>query len=149
MPLPDFDIPGARPKAPAPGAGMPVNAVQKIQKVFLANAEKERMMRANAMFGFHAPLRMMMEREALVEHRRLPGLKSNFVGLSESMGLDDTIDFADIYGQQEDCPILHSGVADLHSMMEERLGMNRDITEVTNLDLTQDAHAMFSHAMAR
>lgn len=148
MPLPDFDIPGSRPKVPAPGAGMPVNSVQSIQKSYMFNFEKERMKRANAMYGFHAPFRMMMEREALAEYRRLPGLKSNFVGLSESMGLDDTIDFEDIYGQQEECPVLRAGVTDLHSMMEERLGMTRKLAGVTNVDLTQDAHAQFSHAMA-
>jgi hypothetical protein len=39
-------------------------------------------------------------------------------------------------------------MGDLHSMMEERLGMHDDITEVTNLNLTSDAFKSISHSMA-
>ena len=148
MPLPDFIIPGQTQKAPAPGAGLPVNPVEAIQKSHLLNTEKERLKRANVVYGQHVPLRMMMERELLAQHRRLPGLRSNFVGLSESLGIDDDIEPEDMFNIQDDCPILRQGVRDLHSTMEDRLGMNTNTMEVTNLDLTGDAHRDFTHSMA-
>ena len=127
---------------------MPVNPVETIQKTFMVDSEIQRLKKANAVYGLHAPLRMIMERNCLAQHRRLPGLKSNFVGLSESMGIDDDIEPEDMFYQQDECPVLRAGVADLHSMMEDRLGMSRNIREVTNLDLTQDAHRDLSHSMA-
>ena len=148
MPLPDFDVPGKGQKAPAPGAGMPLNPVEEIQKTFLLQSEKENLKRANVVYGQHAPLRMMMERNLLAQHRRLPGLKSNLVGLCESMGIDDDIEPEDMFYQHDECPVLRSGVGDVHTMMEQRLAMDRDITEVTNLNLTSDAFKSMSHSMA-
>jgi hypothetical protein len=127
---------------------MPVNPVQDIQKNHLFLTEKERLKRANVVYGQHVPLRMMMERNILAEHRRLPGLRSNLVGLSESMGIDDDIEPEDMFNLQDECPSLRTGVRDLHSMMEDRLGMNSDTTEVTNLDLTVDSYRDFAHSMA-
>ena len=83
----------------------------------------------------------------MAQHRRLPGLRSNLVGLCESMGIDDDIEAEDMFYQQDECPVVRSGVRDLHSMMEERLGMCTDITEVTNLDLTIDTFKDMSHSM--
>jgi hypothetical protein len=148
MPLPDFPIPGQAPKQPMPGAGMPINPVEVIQKNHLINSEKERLMRASAVHGQHAALRMMMERNLLSQHRRLPGLRSNLVGLSESMGLDDDFAPEDMFYQNEECPVARMGTRDIHSMMEDRLGMNVSIQEVTNLDLTGDAHKSFACSMA-
>ena len=148
MPLPDFIVPGQTQKAPAPGAGMPINPVETIQKNHLIQAEKESLRRANIVYGQHVPLRMMMERNFLSQHRRLPGLRSNLVGLCESMGIDDDIEPEDMFYQQDECPVLRSGVTDLHSMMEERLGMNVETIEVTNLDLTSEMFKSISHSMA-
>ena len=148
MPLPDFPIPGQAPKAPTPGAGLPVNPVEVIQKNHLINSEREKLMRASAVHGQHAALRMMMERNLLVQHRRLPGLRSNLVGLSESMGLDDDFEPEDMFYQNEECPVARAGTRDLHSMMEDRLGLHASIREVTNLDLTGDASKSFASAMA-
>ncbi len=147
MPLPDFPIPGKAESTPGPGAGMPINEVERIQKHHLVNSEKERLRKANAVYGIHAPIRMLMERNILAEHRRLPGLKSNMVGLSEVMGIDDDIEPEDLFYQQDECPIVRAGVTDLHSMMEERLGLNAGIREVTNLNLTQDAFNDMSHSL--
>ena len=88
-----------------------------------------------------------MERQILSQHRRLPGLRSNMVGLSEVMGIDDDIEPEDIFYQQDECPIVRAGVTDLHSMMENRLGMNENTREVTNLNLTQDAFNEISHSL--
>ena len=148
MPLPDFIVPGQTQKAPAPGAGMPINPVETIQKNHLIQAEKESLRRANIVYGQHVPLRMMMERNFLSQHRRLPGLRSNLVGLCESMGIDDDIEPEDMFYQQDECPVLRSGVTDLHSMMEERLGMNVETIEVTNLELTSEMFKSISHSMA-
>ena len=148
MPLPDFPIPGQSQKPAAPGAGMPVNPVEKIQKSYMMNTEVDKLKRASAIHGRHAPLRLLMERSILAQHRRLPGLKSNLVGLSESLGIDDDFEPEDLYYQQDECPVVRSGVRDLHSMMEDRLGMHVDITEVTNLDITSDAHKSFANSMA-
>jgi proteasome maturation protein len=146
MPLPDFAIPGVGAKAPGPGAGMPINPVQEIQKKYLMQSEIENLRKASAMYGLHAPLRLQMEREILAEHRRLPGLTSNLVGLSESMGISDDIEPEDMYYQADDCPTVRTGTMDLHSMMEARLGMNVDQNQVTNLNLTEDAYKVLSHA---
>lgn len=148
MPLPDFAVPGQGQKAPIPGAGMPINPVEIIQKNHLMLSEREKLKRATVVYGQHAPLRMLLERNALSQHRRLPGLKSNLVGLCESMGIDDDIEPEDMFYQQQECPTLRTGMGDLHSMMEERLGMHDDITEVTNLNLTSDAFKSISHSMA-
>jgi proteasome maturation protein len=147
MPLPDFVVPGQSQKVPGPGAGMPINPVEQIQKNHLLNSEKEKLRRASAVYGIHAPMRMLMERNILSQHRRLPGLRSNMVGLSEVMGIDDDIEPEDMFYQQDECPVIRSGVSDLHSMMEERLGMNRDINEVTNLNLTENAYRDFTHSL--
>jgi|LauGreDrversion4_2_1035121.scaffolds.fasta_scaffold49515_3 hypothetical protein len=147
MPLPDFPIPGQAGKTPSPGAGMPINEVERIQKQFLVNSEKEKLRKANAVYGRHVPMRMLMERQILSQHRRLPGLRSNMVGLSEVMGIDDDIEPEDIFYQQDECPIVRAGVTDLHSMMENRLGMNENTREVTNLNLTQDAFNEISHSL--
>lgn len=148
MPLPDFIVPGQTNKPPAPGAGMPGNPVEVIQKNHLFLSEKERLKRANVVYGQHVPLRMMMERNILSQHRRLPGLRSNLVGLSESMGIDDDIEPEDMFNIQDECPVLRAGVRDLHSTMEDRLGMHADILEVTNLDLTVDSFRDLTHSMA-
>ena len=127
---------------------MPINPVETIQKNHLIQAEKESLRRANIVYGQHVPLRMMMERNFLSQHRRLPGLRSNLVGLCESMGIDDDIEPEDMFYQQDECPVLRSGVTDLHSMMEERLGMNVETIEVTNLELTSEMFKSISHSMA-
>ena len=147
MPLPDFPIPGQAPKTPSPGAGMTINEVERIQKQFLVNSEKEKLRKANAVYGRHVPMRMLLERQILAQHRRLPGLKSNMVGLSEVMGIDDDIEPEDLFYQQDECPIVRAGVTDLHSMMEQRLGMTQDVREVTNLNLTQDTFNDMNHSL--
>ena len=63
------------------------------------------------------------------------------------MGIDDDIEPEDMFFQQDECPVVRAGVRDLHTMMEERLGMAASITEVTNLDLTADAFKDMSHSM--
>jgi hypothetical protein len=63
------------------------------------------------------------------------------------MGIDDDIEPEDMFYQQDECPVIRAGVTDLHSMMEERLGMNRDINEVTNLNLTENAYRDFTHSL--
>ena len=148
MPLPEFPIPGQAPKFPGPGSGLPINPVEAIQKNYIVKCEIEKLKRACAVYGQHAPLRSMMERNLLSLHRRLPGLRSNLVGLSESMDLDDDIQPEDIFYQHDECPTVRSGTLDLHSAMEARLGFNADIREVTNLDLTSDASKSFANSMA-
>ena len=147
MPLPDFPVPGQSQKAPAPGAGLPSNPVETIQKNHLTNSEIEKLKRSSALHGRHAPLRLLLERNVLAHHRRLPGLKSNLVGLSESMGLDDDFEPEDLYYQQEDCPVLRPGMADLHSVMERRMGVSEEVCGVTNVHLTSDAFKSFAHSM--
>jgi hypothetical protein len=148
MPLPEFPIPGQAPKVPGPGSGLPSNPVEVIQKNHLFNTEMEKLKRACAVYGQHAPLRSMMERNLLSQHRRLPGLRSNLVGLSESMGLEDEIGPEDIFYQHDECPVVRPGTMDLHSVMEARLGLNTNIREVTNLDLTSEASKSFANSMA-
>jgi proteasome maturation protein len=148
MPLPDFPIPGQAPKPAAPGSGLPVNPVEEIQKAYLVKTERDKLMRASALHGQHAPLRLMMERNILSQHRRLPGLRSGLVGLSESLGLDDDFQPEDLFNQEGDCPTVRPGTMDLHSTMEDRMGLSMNVREVTSLDLTTDASKSFACSMA-
>ena len=141
MPLPTSD------PIPGPGYGMPVNPVESIQKNHLVQTEKERLRKASAVYGQHAPLRMLMERNALAQFRRLPGLRSNLVGLSELLDLDDTIEPEDMYNQFDECPVVRQGELDLHSIMEKRLGMNADVMEVTNMNLTETGFNDFANSL--
>jgi proteasome maturation protein len=51
-----------------------------------------------AVHGTHAPMRLEMEQAILSQFQRLPGLKSNFVGLETLLGRDEEIDFGDYLG---------------------------------------------------
>ena len=91
MPLPDFNAPGQGEKAPIPGAGMPINPVEMIQKNHMIQSETDKLRQANIVYGQHAPLRMMMERNFLAQHRRLPGLKSNLLDYVNPWALMTTL----------------------------------------------------------
>lgn len=72
-----------------------------------------------ATYGSHLPLQMMMEEQILSSFHRLPGLKSEYIGLETLARRDVDIDYEDIYGNPEDSPELPT--TDLHSEMEKRL----------------------------
>lgn len=147
MPLPDFPIPGKTHKSPAPGAGLAPNPVESIQKKYLTTSEIEKLKRSSALHGRHASLRLLLERNVLAQQRRLPCLKSNLLGLSESMGLEDDFGPEDLYYQPDECPVLRPGVSDVHSAMESRLGLSNDLEGVTNVQLTSDAFKSLAHSM--
>jgi hypothetical protein len=46
-------------------------------------------------YGSHLSMRLQMEESILSNFQRLPTLKSEFVGLSTSLGLDEEIGFSD------------------------------------------------------
>merc|ERR1712072_1255191 len=72
----------------------------------------------SALYGGHMAMRMAMENAILSRHQRLPGLKSNFTGLStlhntdEEFGFEDVLDVPEL---REQMPVL------LHDGMEMRL----------------------------
>jgi hypothetical protein len=131
---------------PMPGAGLEANPVQQIQKNHLNLTEKERLKTAATMFGYHSALRMVWDRNELSQSLRLPGLSSSLVGLGEVTDIDDSIYPEDIFGQPDALPVLRPSAADLHSVMEDRLGMTERSVEVTDLNLTQQAFGELAQA---
>jgi len=71
------------------------------------------------LFGSHMPARLQMEESILSNFQRLPTLKSDLVGLSTVLGLDEDIGFSD-YLRDPSAP---EAVINLHDVMEQRLGL--------------------------
>merc|ERR1719223_976411 len=71
-------------------------------------------------YGSHAALRFRTEKAILTQFQRLPGLKSEFVGLDTLMGRDDTMGFEDFLSDPYETPDMLKPV---HSIMEDKLGM--------------------------
>ncbi|KAI8144722.1 proteasome maturation factor UMP1-domain-containing protein [Fennellomyces sp. T-0311] len=67
--------------------------------------------------GMHAPIRMMMERDIVSQHQRLPVLPSSNVHLDILMGRDETIDFEDFLND----PAMSTDMLDVHAAMEHKL----------------------------
>lgn len=100
-------------------------------------------------YGSHLSMRLQMEESILSNFQRLPTLKSEFVGLSTSLGLDEEIGFSDfLRGTLRLCatsltcaqglitdvcslprllllsdPSAPESAIDLHEVMEHRLGL--------------------------
>lgn len=70
-------------------------------------------------YGSHLSMRLQMEESILSNFQRLPTLKSEFVGLSTSLGLDEEIGFSDFLRD----PSAPESAIDLHEVMEHRLGL--------------------------
>ncbi|KAF8491304.1 proteasome maturation factor UMP1 [Gautieria morchelliformis] len=69
------------------------------------------------LFGLHLPVRQMMERKAVAANPHMPALaqtQSN-IHLDILMGRDETLDVADVFGDQET-----SAPLDIHSEMERK-----------------------------
>ncbi|KAL1918590.1 uncharacterized protein VTP21DRAFT_2612 [Calcarisporiella thermophila] len=70
-------------------------------------------------YGIHAPVRLLMEKNIVAQMQRLPGLPSSGVGLDILAGKDESLEFEDVLGDPE-----HStDIIDIHAAMEHRLGL--------------------------
>merc|ERR1712196_215183 len=95
-----------------------VHPVQALDKGMVSRKFESKVQEAEALFGSHMSMRMRMESAILSRHQRLPGLKSNFVGLStlhntdEEFGFEDVLDLPDF---REAMPV------PVHTSMEAKL----------------------------
>merc|ERR1712216_787735 len=95
-----------------------VHPVQAIETGAFRQAFEAKTQEMSAIYGSHMAMRMQMENAILSRHQRLPGLKSNFVGLSalhntdEDFGFEDVLDVPDI---RESMPVA------VHEAMETKL----------------------------
>ena len=82
---------------------------------------QQQLFQAQLAFGEHAALEMEMDRKILKQFQRLPGIKSNFLGLDTVVGRDYEIDFEDYLGAgiEHERPT-KPGV---HEIMEKKLGL--------------------------
>ncbi|THH11382.1 hypothetical protein EW145_g696 [Phellinidium pouzarii] len=67
-------------------------------------------------YGVHAPIRLMMERKIASTNMHIPAFPRSNVHLDILMGRDETLDFADIFGEVETSPPM-----DIHEQMERKL----------------------------
>merc|ERR1711998_562678 len=95
-----------------------VHPVQALQKGALANKMHGKLEESEALFGGHMAMRMQMESAILSRHQRLPGLKSNFVGLTTLHNMDEEFGFEDVL----DVPELRENMpVPVHDAMEAKL----------------------------
>merc|ERR1712046_501879 len=104
----------ASPRTPAAA-----HPVADIQNNFLRRKMDCKARELSMLYGSHMMMRQKMEEAILSRHQRLPGLKSEFVGLSSLLALDSDFGFEDCLNdpwQREEPSILP-----LHDAMEARL----------------------------
>eukprot|EP00747_Dinoflagellata_sp_TGD_P163833 gnl/TRDRNA2_/TRDRNA2_182958_c0_seq1.p3 gnl/TRDRNA2_/TRDRNA2_182958_c0~~gnl/TRDRNA2_/TRDRNA2_182958_c0_seq1.p3 ORF type:complete len:146 (-),score=32.29 gnl/TRDRNA2_/TRDRNA2_182958_c0_seq1:93-530(-) len=99
--------------------------VEKLVLDSMRRNEQQDMMSKSIVHGLHAPLKAKMEREMLAQFQRLPGLPSSLVGLETVMGLDETIEFEDVFNLDADAAVPRNMGPNwgLHETMEKRLHM--------------------------
>eukprot|EP00003_Mantamonas_plastica_P003232 TRINITY_DN1257_c0_g1_i2.p1 TRINITY_DN1257_c0_g1~~TRINITY_DN1257_c0_g1_i2.p1 ORF type:complete len:126 (-),score=44.18 TRINITY_DN1257_c0_g1_i2:125-502(-) len=71
------------------------------------------------MYGTHFPQRLKMEQYMVSQVQRLPGFKSEFVGLEILLGKNNDIDFEDYLGDPE---LEETEEVDFHANLEEKMG---------------------------
>eukprot|EP00658_Telonema_sp_P-2_P008727 TRINITY_DN1329_c0_g1_i2.p2 TRINITY_DN1329_c0_g1~~TRINITY_DN1329_c0_g1_i2.p2 ORF type:complete len:127 (-),score=30.42 TRINITY_DN1329_c0_g1_i2:485-865(-) len=92
--------------------------VQELQHNFLRTKLDAKTRDLGNMFGSHMMMRRKMEEAILSRHQRLPGLKSEFVGLSTLLGRDDDFGFEDVL---DDPWMRETSCMPLHDAMEIKL----------------------------
>jgi len=92
--------------------------VENLQKQILKTQRQSRKQMLAKVYGNYLPLQLTMEENILGQFRRLPGLKSNLLGLETLLDLDTNIEFHDYL----DDPEFNERSVDLHEEMERRLG---------------------------
>jgi len=92
--------------------------VEHLQKQILKAQRRSRKQMLAKVYGNYLPLQLTMEENILGQFRRLPGLKSNLLGLETLLDLDTSIEFHDYL----DDPEFNERSVDLHEEMERRLG---------------------------
>ncbi|QRV76142.1 proteasome maturation factor UMP1 [Ceratobasidium sp. AG-Ba] len=68
------------------------------------------------MYGMHAPVRMLMERKAVLTNHHMPAVPQSNIHLDILMGRDESLDVGDFFGDVETAPPL-----DIHADMERKL----------------------------
>merc|ERR1712188_337226 len=92
--------------------------VQGLQKAALKQRAAAKNAELAALYGGHMAMRQQMESAILSRHRRLPGLKSHFTGLTTLHNMDEDFGFEDVL----DLPDLRESMpASLHDVMEAKL----------------------------
>lgn len=81
-----------------------VHPVERLQQQHLRRQEEALMRRSAIAYGLHAPFNMTMQRELICQSRRLPGLKSSFLGLEVLMGNDSSLDISEVFNTPENNP---------------------------------------------
>ncbi|ORY05642.1 proteasome maturation factor UMP1 [Basidiobolus meristosporus CBS 931.73] len=71
------------------------------------------------LYGIHAPVRVLMERDIVSRNQRLPVLPSSNIGLDILTGKDEHVDFEDYLND----PAMSTQMMDVHASMEHKLGM--------------------------
>ncbi|KAF8819759.1 proteasome maturation factor ump1 protein [Cardiosporidium cionae] len=94
--------------------------VEEIQSAF-QRAEDRRLLRLSSLFGGHAALKTQLEYDALAGSTRLPGLPSSLLGLQVLMGLNDTLESDERFGNESPEMPYPSGL--LHSYVERHFGI--------------------------
>merc|ERR1712086_183111 len=95
-------------------AQMKVHPVQAMQKNFLRQKVDQKAMDMGNLYESHMMMRFKMEEALLARHQRLPGLKSEFVGLNtllnndEDFGFDDVLD--DPWNREEPQMNMHNAM---------------------------------------
>merc|ERR1711998_711560 len=95
-----------------------MHPVQAIQKGMLTRKVEGKLQESEALFGGHMAMRMQMESAILSRHQRLPGLKSNFVGLTTLHNMDEDFGFEDVLDVPE---IRENMPVPVHDAMEAKL----------------------------
>jgi hypothetical protein len=67
----------------------------------LHNEWEARLHTIASVYGAHAAWERRLDRAALEQTRRLPGVPSAHIGVDHVLGMDDRIDFADIFEGEE------------------------------------------------
>eukprot|EP00927_Polykrikos_kofoidii_P077670 TRINITY_DN7458_c1_g2_i2.p2 TRINITY_DN7458_c1_g2~~TRINITY_DN7458_c1_g2_i2.p2 ORF type:complete len:142 (+),score=37.78 TRINITY_DN7458_c1_g2_i2:68-493(+) len=109
----------------AASAGQARHPVERLLLDAGRRSEQQEMMTKAVVYGQHAPLRAKMERELLSQFQRLPGLPSSFIGLETVLGMEDKIEFEDVFNLEAHAPTSKTVGPNwgLHDAMEARLNM--------------------------
>merc|ERR1712028_195550 len=98
-------------------AGHPVEGMQRN---FLRHKMDAKDAELGALYGSHFMMRRKMEEALLSRHQRLPGLKSEFMGLSTLLNMDEEFGFEDCL---DDPWLRETPTMALHDAMEMKLKM--------------------------
>ncbi|CAG8443721.1 5681_t:CDS:2 [Funneliformis caledonium] len=71
------------------------------------------------LYGMHAPIRVLMERNIVSRVQRIPVLPSSNLSLDILTGKDETIDFEDFLNEPESS----TEMMNVHAIMEHKLGI--------------------------